>query len=119
PGGQNVNKVATAAELRFDVARSPSLPDVVRARLRTLAGSRVNQNGELLITARRFRSQERNRQDAIERLIALIQQAATAPRPRVKTKPSRAAKQRRMDEKRRVGEKKQGRRSGGSSRIEE
>lgn len=119
PGGQNVNKVATAAELRFDVARSPSLPDAVRARLRTLAGSRVNQNGELLITARRFRSQERNRQDAIERLIALIQQAATAPRPRVKTKPSRAAKQRRMDEKRRVGEKKQGRRSGGSSRIEE
>jgi ribosome-associated protein len=119
PGGQNVNKVATAAELRFDVARSPSLPDAVRARLRTLAGSRVNQNGELLITARRFRSQERNRQDAIERLIALIQQAATAPRPRVKTKPSRAAKQRRMDEKRHVGEKKQGRRSGGSSRIEE
>ena len=119
PGGQNVNKVATAAELRFDVARSPSLPDAVRARLRTLAGCRVNQNGELLITARRFRSQERNRQDAIERLIALIQQAATAPRPRVKTKPSRAAKQRRMDEKRRVGEKKQGRRSGGSARIEE
>ena len=65
PGGQNVNKVATAAELRFDVARSPSLPDAVRARLRTLAGSRVNQNGELLITARRFRSQERNRQDAM------------------------------------------------------
>lgn len=119
PGGQNVNKVATAAELRFDVARSPSLPDAVRARLRAQAGSRVNQNGELLITAWRFRSQERNRQDAIERLIALIQQAATAPRPRVKTKPSRAAKQRRMDEKRRVGEKKQGRRSGGSSRIEE
>ncbi len=116
PGGQNVNKVATAAELRFDVARSPSLPDVVRARLRKLAGSRVTQDGQLLITARRFRSQERNRQDAIERLVALIQQAAVAPRPRVKTKPSRAAKQRRMDEKRQVGEKKQGRRSGGASR---
>ncbi len=116
PGGQNVNKVATAAELRFDVARSPALPDAVRARLRTLAGSRVNQNGELLITARRFRSQERNRQDAIERLVALIQHAATAPKPRVKTRPSRAAKQRRMDEKRRVGAKKQGRRASGSSR---
>ena len=70
PGGQNVNKVATAAELRFDVARSPSLPEPVRARLRALAGSRVNQDGALLITARRFRSQERNRQDAIDRLIA-------------------------------------------------
>jgi ribosome-associated protein len=114
PGGQNVNKVATAAELRFDVARSPSLPEAVRARLLALAGSRVNQDGELLITARRFRSQERNRQDAIDRLVALIQQAAEPPRPRIKTKPSRAAKQRRMDEKRRVGVKKQTRRSVGS-----
>ncbi|MDG4555110.1 MAG: alternative ribosome rescue aminoacyl-tRNA hydrolase ArfB [Candidatus Competibacter sp.] len=119
PGGQNVNKVATAAELRFDVARSPSLPDAVRARLRALAGSRVTQDGQLLITARRFRSQERNRQDAIERLVGLIQQAATAPRPRVKTRPSRAAKQRRLEEKRRVGEKKQGRRPGGPLRSEE
>lgn len=76
PGGQNVNKVATAAELRFDVAHSPSLPDAVRARLLALAGSRVTQDGELLITARRFRSQERNRQDATDRLIALIRKAA-------------------------------------------
>ncbi|KAB2934491.1 MAG: aminoacyl-tRNA hydrolase [Candidatus Contendobacter sp.] len=115
PGGQNVNKVATAAELRFDVARSPSLPEAVRARLLALAGSRVTQEGELLITARRFRSQERNRQDAIDRLVALIQKAAEAPKPRIKTKPSRAAKQRRMDDKRRVGEKKQARRPMGSS----
>jgi ribosome-associated protein len=115
PGGQNVNKVATAVELRFDVARSPSLPDPVRARLLALGGSRVTQEGELLITARRFRSQERNRQDAIERLVALIQKAATPPKPRLRTKPSRAAKQRRMDEKRRVGEKKQTRRPVGSA----
>ncbi|MFZ1642011.1 MAG: alternative ribosome rescue aminoacyl-tRNA hydrolase ArfB [Candidatus Contendobacter sp.] len=115
PGGQNVNKVATAAELRFDVARSPSLPEPVRARLLALAGSRVTQDGELLITARRFRSQERNRQDAIDRLVALIQKAATPPKPRIKTKPSRAAKRRRMDEKRRIGEKKQTRRPVGSS----
>ena len=114
PGGQNVNKVATAAELRFDVARSPSLPEAVRARLLALAGSRVTQDGELLITARRFRSQERNRQDAIDRLVALIQKAAEPPKPRIKTQPSRAAKQRRMDEKRRVGVKKQTRRSVGS-----
>lgn len=118
PGGQNVNKVATAAELRFDVAASPSLPEAVRARLLALAGSRVTQDGELLITARRFRSQERNRQDAIDRLIALIRTAAEAPKPRVKTRPSRAAKQRRMDEKRRIGEKKQTRRPVGSARDE-
>ena len=116
PGGQNVNKVATAAELRFDVAGSPSLPEAVRARLLALAGSRVTQDGELLITARRFRSQERNRQDAVDRLVALIQRAAEPPKPRIKTKPSRAAKQRRMDEKRRVGAKKQIRRPVGSGR---
>jgi ribosome-associated protein len=115
PGGQNVNKVATAAELRFDAMGSPSLPEAVRARLLTLAGSRMTQEGELLITARRFRSQERNRQDAIDRLIVLIQKAATPPKPRLRTQPSRAAKQRRMDEKRRVGEKKQTRRSMRSS----
>ena len=114
PGGQNVNKVATAVELRFDVAGSLSLPEVVRARLRALAGNRVTQEGELLITARRFRSQERNRQDAIERLSALIQKAAEAPKPRIRTQPSRAAKQRRMDEKRRIGKKKQTRRFSGT-----
>ena len=102
--------------LRFDVAGSPSLPEAVRARLRALAGNRMTQEGELLITARRFRSQERNRQDAIERLSALIQKAAEPPKPRIKTKPSRAAKQRRMDEKRRVGAKKQTRRPVGSGR---
>ena len=115
PGGQNVNKVATAAELRFDVAASPSLPEAVRTRLLALAGSRATQDGELLITARRFRSQERNRQDAIDRLIALIRRAAEPPKPRLKTRPSRAARERRLAEKRRLGEKKQIRRPVGSS----
>ncbi len=116
PGGQNVNKVATAAELRFDAAHSLALPDEVRARLLALAGSRMNKDGALLITARRFRSQERNRQDAIDRLVALIQKATEIPKPRLKLKPSRAAKQQRVAEKRRVGEKKQTRRMTGSSR---
>lgn len=115
PGGQNVNKVATAVELRFDVAASPRLPEAVRTRLLALAGSRATQDGELLITARRFRSQERNRQDAIERLVALIRRAAEPPKPRLKTRPSRAARERRLAEKRRVGEKKQIRRPVGSS----
>ncbi len=115
PGGQNVNKVATAVELRFDVARSPSLPEPVRMRLLALAGRRINQEGELLIAARRFRSQERNRRDAIERLVALIQKATEAPRPRVRTQPTRAARQRRLEEKRRIGEKKQARRPVGSA----
>ena len=119
PGGQNVNKVATAAELRFDAAHSPSLPEVVRTRLLALAGSRATRDGELLITARRFRSQERNRQDAIERLSALIRQATAVPRPRLKTKPSRAAQQRRMDAKRRLGEKKQVRRPVDAARNDE
>ncbi|MCP5158309.1 MAG: aminoacyl-tRNA hydrolase [Gammaproteobacteria bacterium] len=113
PGGQHINKVATAAELRFDAAHSLALPDEVRERLLVLAGSRLNKGGELLITARRFRSQERNRQDAIDRLVALIQKATEIPKPRLKRKPSRAAKQRRVAEKRRVGEKKQTRRPAG------
>ncbi|MCP5134783.1 MAG: aminoacyl-tRNA hydrolase [Gammaproteobacteria bacterium] len=113
PGGQNVNKVATAAELRFNAAHSPALPDEVRERLLILAGSRMNKDGELLITARRFRSQERNRQDAIDRLVALIQKATEIPKPRLKRKPSRAAKERRVAEKRRIGEKKQARRTTG------
>ena len=115
PGGPNVNKVATAAELRFDVAASPGLPEAVRARVLALAGSRATQDGELLITARRFRSQERNRQDAIDRLIALIRKAAEPPKLRLKTRPSRAARERRLAEKRRRGEKKQIRRPVGSS----
>ncbi len=119
PGGQNVNKVATAVELRFDVAGSPSLPESVRVRLLVLAGSRATQEGELVITAQRFRSQERNRRDALERLIGLVRSAAEPPKLRVKTQPSRAARQRRMDDKRRVGEKKQARRPVGTGRERE
>jgi len=96
PGGQNVNKVASAVQLRFDVRQSPSLPQPVRERLERLAGHRVSQEGVLVITAQRFRSQERNRADALQRLIALIARAATPPRPRRKTKPSAAARERRL-----------------------
>ena len=97
PGGQNVNKVATAVQLRFDARHSPSLPDDVRARLIRLAGKRVNAEGVLLIEAARFRTQEQNRADARARLIALIQQAAIPPKPRRKTKPPRAEKERRLE----------------------
>ena len=101
PGGQNVNKVATAAQLRFDAAHSRSLPPDVRARLISRAGSRITRDGVLIITARRFRTQERNRADAIDRLVEMIRTAATPPKHRRKTKTSRAAKARRVDEKRR------------------
>jgi ribosome-associated protein len=101
PGGQNVNKVATAAQLRFDVARSPSLPDDVRARLVARAGKRVTREGILILTARRFRTQERNRADAVERLVTMIRAAASPPRPRRRTRPTRAAQERRREEKRR------------------
>ena len=101
PGGQNVNKVATAVQLRFDARHSPSLPDDVRARLIRIAGKRVNAEGELLIESSRFRTQEQNRADARARLIALIQQAALRPKPRRKTKPSRGAKERRLEGKKR------------------
>ena len=99
PGGQNVNKVATAVQLRFDVRRSPSLPDDVRRRLERLAGRRLTQEGIMVISAQRFRSQERNRQDAVDRLVALIQEAAIPSVPRQPTKPSAAARQRRLDSK--------------------
>jgi ribosome-associated protein len=109
PGGQNVNKVETAVQLRFDVRDSPSLPDEVRARLERLAGRRLTQDGILVLTAQRHRSQERNRQDAIDRLIALIQVAAVAPVKRRPTRPSAAARQRRLDGKARRAAVKAGR----------
>jgi ribosome-associated protein len=99
PGGQNVNKVATAVQLRFDVARSPSLPDDVRRRLMALSGRRLTQDGVLVLTARAHRSQERNREDARERLAELIRRAATPPRPRVATRPTLASKRRRLEAK--------------------
>jgi len=101
PGGQNVNKVSTAVELRFDVASSPSLPPDVKARLMRLAGSRMTGEGVLVIDARRFRSQERNRADARERLIELIRAATHEPKPRRATKPGKAAKERRHEGKQR------------------
>ena len=109
PGGQNVNKVATSVQLRFDVANSPSLPEDVRQRLMKLAGRRLTSEGVLIITARRFRTQERNRQDARERLAALIRKATERPKRRRPTKPSRAAKARRLEEKRRHGRRKRSR----------
>ena len=104
PGGQNVNKLATAVQLRFDVERSPALPEGVRARLKTVAGRRLTQDGVLVITAQRHRTQERNRQDALERLIDLIRRAATPPVPRRPTRPTLASKRRRLEAKsRRAG----------------
>ncbi len=107
PGGQNVNKVATAVELRFDVRQSPSLPDDVRARLERLAGRRLTNAGVLIIRAERFRTQERNCADARNRLVALVRRAAVVPKVRVKTRPSRAVKTRRLDAKTRRGRLKQ------------
>jgi ribosome-associated protein len=100
PGGQNVNKVATAVQLRFNVAASPSLPHDVRERLVLLAGRRMTEGGILMIEARRFRTQEQNRQDAVDRLTRLIQKAAEKPKPRRKTRPTMASKKRRLDTKR-------------------
>jgi ribosome-associated protein len=110
PGGQNVNKVSTAVQLRFDVGNSPSLPGDVRTRLIRMAGRRITQDGILLIEARQHRTQERNREDAIERLVELIRQATQKPRPRKKTKPSRAAKERRIEGKKQRGKIKKMRR---------
>ena len=106
PGGQNVNKVSTAVQLRFDVARSPSLPDPVRTRLAALAGRRLTQDGVLIIEAERFRSQRRNRDDALERLIELIREACEVEKPRRPTRPTLASKKRRLDSKQRRGETK-------------
>jgi ribosome-associated protein len=103
PGGQNVNKLATAVQLRFDVRHSPSLPAQVRTRLERLAGRRLTRDGVLVINAQRHRTQERNRQDALDRLIALIQRAAVAPVPRRRTKPPAGARERRLQSKKHRG----------------
>ena len=109
PGGQNVNKVATAVELRFDVAGSPSLPEGVRARLLAKRDRRMTQDGVLVLNAQRFRTQERNREDARERLAAFIEGGLKAPVPRIATRPTRASKQRRLDAKRERSTIKRGR----------
>ena len=101
PGGQNVNKLSTAVQLRFDVRRSPSLPNDVAIRLYRIAGQRVTKDGVLVITAQRHRTQERNRADARERLIAMIHEAATPPAPRRPTKPTRASRRERLESKKR------------------
>lgn len=111
PGGQNVNKLATAVQLRFDVRHSPSLPDAVRVRLERLSGSRLTQDGVLLITAQRHRTQARNREDARERLFALIRRAAIAPLVRRPTRPSAAERERRIRGKKHRSEIKSSRRS--------
>ena len=112
PGGQNVNKVATAVQIRFDVANSPSLPDEVKARLIKLAGKRMTQEGVLIIEARRYRTQEGNREDAIRRFIELVRKALEKPKKRMPTKPSKASKEKRLQEKKRRGETKRGRAKG-------
>ena len=97
PGGQNVNKLSSAVQLRFDVRASPNLPDDVRARLERLAGRRLTRDGVLVIIAQRFRTQDRNRQDAQERLLELIREAAVAPVRRRPTRPTLASRERRLD----------------------
>jgi ribosome-associated protein len=103
PGGQNVNKVSTAVRLRFDVRQSPSLPNDVRARLIRLAGRRVTEQGELIITAQNHRSQERNRQEALDKLLDLIRRAAVPPVPRRPTRPTAGSRKRRLESKIRRG----------------
>jgi ribosome-associated protein len=111
PGGQNVNKVATAVQLRFDVAHSRSLPEGVRERLTHLAGKRMTKDGYLLIDARRFRAQEQNRKEAVTRLIDLIRRAVQRPKIRKKTKPTLASQERRLESKHRRGKIKRLRRA--------
>ena len=103
PGGQNVNKVATAVQLRFDV-RASSLPEEAKARLLQLAGKRVTTEGELLIEAKRFRTQDQNREDAIERFVDLVYKSLVEPKARKKTKPTQASKEERLKEKKKRGE---------------
>lgn len=99
PGGQNVNKLATAVQLRFDVRRSPTLPQDVRARLEALAGKRLSKDGVLIITAQRHRTQERNRGEALDRLVELVRRAAVPPVPRRPTKPTAGSRRRRLEAK--------------------
>ncbi len=106
PGGQHVNKVATAVQLRFDVGRSPNLPEEVRDRLVRLAGSRMSADGVLMTSARRHRSQGRNRQDALDRLVALVRQATDSPKKRKKTRRTRSSVERRLTSKRKRSETK-------------
>jgi ribosome-associated protein len=113
PGGQNVNRVATAVQLRFDAARSETLPEEVRRRLLRLAGRRVSASGVLTIQAHRHRTQAQNRRDARERLAALIRAAAVPPKPRLKTRPGLEARRRRLEMKRRRGQVKRTRRPAG------
>ncbi len=103
PGGQNVNKVATAVQLRFDLRASPALPAAVRARAERLAGRRLTKDGVVVITAARFRSQERNREVALARLVELLREAARRPSPRKPTRPGAGARRRRLDDKTRRG----------------
>ena len=109
PGGQNVNKVATAVQLRFDIANSPSLPKAVKARLLGASDRRINQDGVLLLTSARYRTQHQNRQDVLDKLIALILNATRVPKTRRETKPGAQAKARRLDEKRKRSSLKQSR----------
>lgn len=110
PGGQNVNKVSSAVQLRFNVVNSPSLPEEVRQRLIQIAANRINKDGVLILEASRFRTQEQNRQEAINRLVELVRQAVHKPRLRKKTRPSAASIERRLKEKRRRSENKKLRR---------
>ena len=107
PGGQNVNKVATQAQLRFNTA---NLPEDIRTRLAKLAAGRLTADGVLLIQARRYRTQERNRQDALDRLVALLRRAAEPPRPRKRTRPTAASREKRLEHKRRLADTKRLRR---------
>ena len=99
PGGQNVNKVSSAVQLRFDARTSPSLPQEVRDRLETIAGSKLTKDGVIILTANRFRTQEANRRDAVDRLVEMIRQAAVRPKVRVPTRPSAGARKRRLESK--------------------